>query len=337
MWAAAQNIRTSFMRNPVLCEEPVNLDEPLTEKPTAASSSTPVQYEMYPKEFQQITQQDNFDGFRLEAGNAILPMLQLSHSLILGTSLSENGYLYNFGPIFQSQSGRSVVIGKLGLDRSLNARIIQKMFGDAGEFKLNGNYNFREKQRNMYEAAFDYTGGSWCTSLKVCWQMAWIFNGSISKVITPNLQLGGEMIKIGVQNGGHIYAGGFRFQDGQDTFTGTLNRSPDFKNPMKRGLCHSAKLQYVRKVSDRLQLGTELEVSMPYMESSMKVGYEYAFRMARVQGAIDSSGKVSCVVSDWGGFGISGMIDYIRGDYKFGFMLQMYPAPEEAPPEGAAP
>lgn len=332
MWYASENLRALLQRKRVQCQEQSptidvdGLDAPQNAQPSATQ---PVQYENYAREYMQITQQDNFDGFRLEAGSTLSPVLQLSHSLILGTSLAECGYIYNFGPIFQSKDQKSVVVGKVGLDRSVNGRIIHKCLNDFAELKLNGNYSFRDPNRAMYEAALDFTGNSWCSSAKVCWQMAWIFNGALSKMITPNLHLGGECIKIGVQNGGFITTAGFRWAEGQDFFTGQYNRSPDFKNPLRRGMAHSAKFQYVRKVTDRLQIGTELEVQMPYEESSLKVGYEYTFRQARVQGLIDTSGKVSTVVSDMQGFGVSGMIDYVRGDYKFGFMMHMYPPPDD--------
>jgi mitochondrial import receptor subunit TOM40 len=81
----------------------------------------------------------------------------------------------------------------------------------------------------------------------------------------------------------------------------------------------------VKRVSDRLSLGVELESSLPDKDSSLKMGYDYTFRQARVQGMLDTAGKVSCFVSDFMGFGVSGMIDYIRGDYKFGFMMHIVP------------
>jgi len=85
----------------------------------------------------------------------------------------------------------------------------------------------------------------------------------------------------------------------------------------------------------RLSLGTEFEYARPGDESAMRVGYEYTFRQARVQGLIDTAGKVSCFVSDFMGFGLSGMVDYVRGDYKFGFMMHIFP-PQEGE-AGAAP
>lgn len=55
------------------------------------------------------------------------------------------------------------------------------------------------------------------------------------------------------------------------------------------------------------------------------MAYEHTFRNARVQGLLDTEGKVSCSVQDFQGLGFSGMIDYVKGDYKFGVLMHVMP------------
>ena len=43
---------------------------------------------------------------------------------------------------------------------------------------------------------------------------------------------------------------------------------------------------------------------------------------------LDSSGRVSCFVTDFMGFGFSGLVDFARGDYKFGFLFHIVPSDE---------
>merc|ERR1719162_56340 len=97
-------------------------------------------------------------------------------------------------------------------------------------------------------------------------------------------------------------------------------------------LVHELKAQYVHKLSPRLSLGTEYKVSFPDRESGLSMGYEYSLNAARIQGLIDTDGKVSCSVMDYSNFGFSGMIDYARGDYKFGVQMNIHPQPEQQPP-----
>jgi mitochondrial import receptor subunit TOM40 len=294
--------------------------------PAATLAPPVVQYEAFSREFQALSGQDNFDGFRMEAGKSVTKNLQTSHSLFLGTQLRESGYLYQFGPTFQTPDGRTTLVGRLGIDGGVNARAIQKI-ADSFEAKINVNSNLKDSQRNMTEIALDYNGSNWAMSNKLVYQGTWIFNTSLAQEITKNLSLGAEMTYV-TANGVSIAGIGARFVQGQNIVSASIGRQPDFKNGPHLNT-HSAKVQFVRRVSDRLTLGSEIEVSDDTSESQLKLCSEYAFRHARVQGMIDTSGKVSAFVSDFMGFGLSGMIDYIRNDYKFGFMMHVVPPPEQ--------
>ena len=284
----------------------------------------PLQYESLSREYQALSGQDNFDGFRIEAGKSVTKNLQTSHSLFLGTQLRESGYLYQFGPTFHTDDGRTTLVGRVGLDGGVNARAIQKLT-DSIEAKVNLNSNLSDSQRNMSELSLDYYGGSWAGSSKLVYQGTWILNGSMAQEISKNLTLGGELTYVAA-NGVSIAGVGARYVLGKSVLSASLGRQPDFKNGPHLNT-HSAKLQFVRRVSDRLTLGTELEVTDD-KESQMRLCSEYSFRHARVQGMVDSAGKVSAFVSDFMGFGLSGMIDYVKGDYKFGFMMHVVPQPE---------
>lgn len=129
---------------------------------------------------------------------------------------------------------------------------------------------------------------------------------------------------------------GARYQlSANDTITASVGRQPDFKNPGRMTPMHNMRLQYARKVSDRLGLGTEFEYTNPDHDSSFKVAYDYTFRTGKVQGMIDSAGRIAASATDLESrFSFSGMIDYFRNDYKFGVMMQYFPQPEpeQAPP-----
>lgn len=285
----------------------------------------PVQYEQFSREFMGLSGQDSFDGFRMEAGKAVTKNLQTSHSLFLGTQLREQGYLYQFGPTFHTNDGRTTLVGRVGLDGGVNARAIQKV-GEGFELKANMNSNLKDSQRNMTELSVDYAGSHWACSNKLVYQGTWIVNSSIAQEITKNLSLGGELTYV-TANGVSIAGVGARYVLGPNVWSAQLGRQPDFKNGPHLNT-HSGKVQFVRKVSDRLSLGAELEVTSE-RESQMRLASEYAFRHARVQGMIDTAGKVSAFVSDFMGFGLSGSIDYVKNDYKFGFMMHVVPPPEQ--------
>ena len=76
---------------------------------------SPIQYEQYSKELNGIFSQDNFDGFRIEAAKNIgtnSSNFQTAHSLFLGTTMRDSGYLYQFGPNWSSTSGNTFLMGR---------------------------------------------------------------------------------------------------------------------------------------------------------------------------------------------------------------------------------
>eukprot|EP00927_Polykrikos_kofoidii_P029471 TRINITY_DN25488_c0_g1_i1.p1 TRINITY_DN25488_c0_g1~~TRINITY_DN25488_c0_g1_i1.p1 ORF type:complete len:360 (-),score=65.10 TRINITY_DN25488_c0_g1_i1:300-1379(-) len=321
---------------PILQRAPVRAED-LTDAKVTSSTATPLapppkaddpplQFEMLNREWMGISQQDNWDGFRLEAANQVTKYLQAAHTLFLGTQMRECGYIYQFGPAFQSEDGRTVLVARGGLDGGINGRAVRKV-GSSMEVKASSMSHLKEAQRCMHEGSIEYTGTSWCGATKLAWQGAWLLGGSFTQSVTPSLQLGGDLTIVPV-NLASIGQLGLRWAGGRNIFNATLSRTPDMKSPMG-GNCHELRLQYVRKITDRLSLGTEYKYSHPDKESGLSLAYEYTFRQARVQGNLDTDGKVSCCVSDFTGYGFSGMIDYVRGDYKFGVLMQMLPQPEQ--------
>lgn len=311
------------------CEE-VPSPLPEAEQPAPKAEETAVQFENFTREWQGISQQDNFDGFRIEAANQVTKFLQAAHTLFLGTQLRPEQYIYQFGPAFQSEDGRTMLVARAGLDGGVNGRWIQKV-GTGFELKASSNSHLSEPQRNMHDGSIDYTGKNCSLSAKLAYQGAWVFAGAFTQRVLPQLQLGGDLTLVAVNGCTSIGQVGLRWAEQKDIFAASLSRSPDPKSPQGSN-AHECKLSYVRKVTDRLSLGTEYKYSHPDKESGLQMGYEYTFRQARIQGLLDTDGKVSCCVSDFVGFGFSGMIDYFRGDYKFGVMMHVLPQQEGQQP-----
>lgn len=317
-------------RPPVRAEElgpPPPMESPAEDSPPPkAEGESPVQFEMFNREWQQIAQQDNWDGFRIEAANQVTKYLQAAHTLFLGTQMRENGYIYQFGPAFQSEDQRTVLVARAGLDGAVNGRAIKKV-GSGLELKCSSNSHLKDVQRNMHEGSLEYTGTDWCIGGKLIWQSVWILGGAFTQKIMPQLQLGGDLTLV-PQNGVTIGQIGGRWtsEGARDIFTAQIVRTPSPSNPLEN--LHETKLAFVHKVTDRLSLGSEFKYSHPDKESGLSLAYEYTFRQARVQGNLDTDGKVSCCVQDFHGYGFSGMIDYFNSNYKFGVVMHILPQPE---------
>ncbi|CDJ28892.1 eukaryotic porin domain-containing protein, putative [Eimeria mitis] len=308
----------------------------------------PIPFEQFGREWMNISGQDTFDGFRLEGAKQVNKYLQTCHSFCLGTQLRESGYSYQFGPTLaisappdpsqgenaQPPPPHFFAMAKLGTDGSLQGRLIKTLCQSA-DFKLNFNSSLKDEQRNFYEISLDNTGQDWASSLKLAWQCRLRDNlrGKCNPPVYPFEQQ--YVMSLFGANGASMLALGGRYNlDKQSVISCNLSQQPDFKSPAGlTKLTHSCKVQYTRKVTDRLSMGTELEYSHPETESALRLGWEYLFRQARVQGLIDTCGRVSVFAQDYNGFGVSGLIDYWRGTYKFGFLMHVVPPPDAAPPQ----
>lgn len=292
-----------------------------------------MQFEMFSREWQNVSQQDNWDGFRIEASNQVTKFMQAAHTLFLGTQLRECGYIYQFGPAFQSEDQTTVLVARAGLDGSVNGRAIQKVGGPSGrvEVKASSNSHLKDPQRNMHEGSVEFNGASTAAALKLAWQGAPLFSFAFAQKVLPSLAVGGDCTVVPVNGLTMISTMGLRYAVDKDVFAATVSRSPDQKS-MGAGMQHELRMSFVRKLTERLSLGTEYKISPSDKESGLSMAYEYVFRQARVQGNLDTDGKVSCCVSDFTGFGFSGMIDYAKGDYKFGVVMHVLPQQEQQQP-----
>ncbi|SCM22341.1 mitochondrial import receptor subunit TOM40, putative [Plasmodium chabaudi adami] len=289
-------------------------------------------FENLNKEYKYITTQDNFDGFRFEVDKNVNKYLQSTHTLFLGTSLRDVGYLYQFGANFASSDNTLLMISRVNLDGSVNGRFCKKI-NNFFDCKFNFNTYNKNDPRNMYEMSLEVNNPQNTYNFKTIWQGAWIFNASYTQLLTKKLQAGVDLTYIG-SNCASIGSFGLRYNHNNHVLTMQCVRQPNFKSPeFMLNQAHSYKMQYARKISDRLSVGTELELTPETKESAMRLGWDYSFRHAKVQGSIDTSGKIAVFTQDYSGFGVSGYIDYLNNEYKFGFMMHIAPSQEQPQPQ----
>ncbi|KYO01868.1 putative mitochondrial import receptor subunit TOM40 [Plasmodium gaboni] len=288
-------------------------------------------FENLNKEYKFITTQDNFDGFRFEVDKNVNKFLQSTHTLFLGTTLREVGYLYQFGANFTNSDNSLLMISRINIDGSVNGRFCKKI-NNSIDCKLNFNTYAKSDTRNMYEMSLEVNKPLYTYNFKSIWQGAWIFNTSYTQLLTKKLQAGVDLTYI-ASNCASIGSFGLRYNHKNNVLTMQIVRQPNFKSPeFMLNQTHLYKIQYAKKISDRLSLGTELEITPQTKESAMRLGWDYSFRHAKVQGSIDTSGKISVFTQDYSGFGVSGYIDYLNNDYKFGFMMHISPSQEQTQP-----
>ncbi len=117
----------------------VSVPETSPEPPkTLLGSVPPLAYESFSKEWQQLSSQDNFDGFRLEFSKPIMsnfdgifrkPCSLLSNfSLFLGTSMTESNCFYNYGPTFSFEDGSGLLLARYNMGGQISMRGANDIF-----------------------------------------------------------------------------------------------------------------------------------------------------------------------------------------------------------------
>eukprot|EP01069_Polyplicarium_translucidae_P012691 Polyplicarium_translucidae@DN549_c0_g1_i1.p2 len=299
--------------------------------PKAGGSTleAPVTFENFSREFASMSQQDSFQGFRLEASKPLLRYLQVSQSLALGMSSSgQQNCSYHIGPTVSTEDRRTMLMGRLDLNGTITARAVHRA---TDTVELKGSLSSSRKDESMFEAGVDKIGPTWTTSTRAIWQGAWIMNGAFSQAVTPRLQMGGDLTWVAANNA-TMTSFGARYCQGKNILSCLVSRQPDFgqhKPFPSCGEAHTAKIDLFHKVSDRLSLGTEFEYSHPSQDSALKVAADYLFRTARVQALVDSGGRLSVFAQDASGVGVSGSADVWRDDYRVGLIMQMMPPGDE--------
>ncbi len=111
-------------------ESPTSKSDEVSSPP--APVPPPLLYESFSKEWQQVSSQDSFDGFRIEFAKPVItksekffkkPFNLLSNvSLFLGTSMTENNCFYNYGPTFNFEDGSMFLMARYNMGDQISLR-----------------------------------------------------------------------------------------------------------------------------------------------------------------------------------------------------------------------
>jgi mitochondrial import receptor subunit TOM40 len=279
-----------------------------------------LQYEALSRDWKQISTQDNFDGFRLETQKTISKNLLTSHIVQLGSSMAP--YIYQFGPTYQSAN--SLMLARIGLEKDLMAHLERKITPNLTA-KLNLQGDLNKVSKTVYDIGLEHTSSHLALAGKAIYSGSWIYQANVTRRVSPNIQAGVDLTYLTALKLSFAQAG-MRWALGHNSVFAQFARTPNFQS-MKND-SNSIKVNYTRTVTPRCAVGTEYELTLPFAASALRFCYFYTFRQARVQGSIDTSGKISATLQEMHGLSFSGVIDYVEGLYKFGFALRLNPGPE---------
>ncbi|GAQ87361.1 TOM40 mitochondrial import outer membrane translocon protein [Klebsormidium nitens] len=274
---------------------------------------TPVKYEEIQKEALYSLKPELFEGCRFDFTRPLSPKFALTHGILMGPMevpqqtpqiVKVVHSQYEFGANYVWDRG--MLVGRMLNTGAMNARAVIALSED-WTFKMNSQLS-PEPHSSIAMFDFDKRGPDYQAQIKLGNNAFYSFNYLQS--VTKTLSLGGEIFWLGKQRKSG-YGLALRHQEGKGVFSAQVAST---------GM---AALTYSHKLSDKVNLASDLSYNWKNGEAVSSVGYDYNLRSCRLRGKLDTNGVVGALLEERLNVGVnlllSAEVDHWRKDYKFGF------------------
>lgn len=274
--------------------------------------TNPGQFDKADREALQILKPDIFDGCRFEHNRLLGPNFTVSHSLWLGSAMLQSGNHYQFGSTVVLNEGTTMLLGRIDPEGRLDAQWHQEYVQPQKVISRVQASITPQKEQNMTQATLEVNGIDYAGTLKfVTGPMLGL---SYFQSVTKAMAFGAEAFYHHGQGASHIMAR-TRYADGNDIATATLTTMGTIS------------ANYVRKVSERVSLASELQISLADRQSTMNVGYEFLLRTSKISGVLSTEGIIQTQIQEMLVPGLSiifnAILDHQRNQHRFGYGIQM--------------
>eukprot|EP00947_MAST-08B_sp_MAST-8B-sp1_P001268 g1268.t1 len=254
-----------------------------------------------------------FDGCNFELAKPLSPSFVLRHSILMGSTMVEEGSKYSFGADVGDE--KYVMMGRMDHTGQLMGQYHQQL---SKRFKLKVQSAVVSQPGSRFIGDVEYTGADAAAQLRLGTQGQ--YGLSYVQAVTPNLCLGAEGSLLASQNKLSVnYAA--RYSTPEYTAIGTLQGMGS--DSMQWGL----EAQYVRKVSRKVNLACDFKCGLATGESEASAGYQFDLMQAKVTGKVSSNGTLQALLEEKIGPGLSilfsAQINHFQNLYKFGYGVQI--------------
>jgi len=279
----------------------------------------PESLDAYHGETSSLVELDAWDGLKIEYQNSVSKDKQIVSSLLMNSE----GSGYSFGGVSVKSETGDIGVLKIDHQRDIFARMCRSLYGGLFDVKGVVSTNLLDTSNTMAEVSVEYssnpkgsirykdlTSPPMLLGLKAAFQGTPILSTNFSQMITPSLQVGGEMIYVAA-NGSSINSLGVKYKI-QDTIMAMVaTRSPDFQSPnwpRNAPMNNDLKIGLHRSISPRLRLASVLDLNLSKSKnavSMLRTGYEYTFTRNRVSGYFSTTGDIGTVLEDSSGIAVN--------------------------------
>jgi len=289
--------------------DPLALPPPTVDNlPPPTKRSNPGPLERCDQEIQRVLRVDTFDGARFELQKMLGPHFAASHTIYMGSSAHEKGYLYNFSTTLVLNE--ALLIGRFDHMGRVDAQWHQTYSGSLGRWshRIQAQLTPQESQG---VAEFERKGDESTGGFKVG---VGLLGLNYFHAVTPRLAIGGEASYIQRLNATH-FTGRARYTDNNHTVVATASTYG------------SVSAAFLRRVSNRVGLACELEVATGTLDSHMSFGAEFIMRQAKFHANITSKGVIQTTLQDIVANNVflllSATVDHRNNIYRFGAGVQV--------------
>ncbi|KAG9399730.1 Mitochondrial import receptor subunit TOM40B [Aphanomyces cochlioides] len=271
-------------------------------------------YENVLGEVKSVLMPGTFEGFRFDLQRGLGQRFAVNHSLLLGSPMIPGG-VYQFGATCVLGEGPDPTLlrGNVSHDGSVDARWHTKL---ADKLKMRAQAQLKhEAHASQAMVDFDYSGDDFSANVKVANGL--LVGVSYLQSVTRELAIGGE----GYYYGKHrktiaSYVAKYNDAGGKWCGIGTYGAQGTYQ------------LHYLRRVSERVRLATELVYNHAAGEAQSSFGVEVDLRQTRFVSSLDNTFKLAtaleCKVLPQLMLLLSAEGTPANDDLKFGYGFQFY-------------
>jgi len=290
--------------------DPLALPPPAVDNlPPPTKKSNPGPLERCDQEIQRVLRVDTFDGARFELQKMLGPHFVTGHTIYMGSSAHEKGYLYNFSSTLVLDD--ALLIGRFDHMGRLDAQWHQPYSGSLARWSHKLQAQLLPDQDPQAVVEFERKGDESHAGFKVG---LGLLGMNYFHAITPRLAVGGEASYIQKLGSTH-FTGRARYTDNNHTLVATASTYG------------SVSAAFLRRVSNRVGLAAELEVATASLDSHMSVGAEFIMRQAKFHANVTSKGVIQTTLQDIVSNNcfllLSATIDHRNNIYRFGAGVQL--------------
>jgi mitochondrial import receptor subunit TOM40 len=271
---------------------------------------------------------DSFDGFQFSLSKPLTPQFAVNHSILMGTSMIPKqlgAATYNFGANVAYKGGDILLISRIDKMGRMEGRYMHKNLLGKGTMSKIITQLAKDDGMTVCYGEVDAQGSDWHGQCKFGNMGGGTYMGGFNyfQSVTKDTAVGGDMQWL-PQRSMCVSRFGARTQASDKS---PLTGQPRWTASAEYNTQGKVSFNYVRPVTKRLTMASELSVNTKDRASKVTLGYKYTLAQSIIQGSVNTQGTLKATVkevfSPMLNCVVSAELDHKRHDCKVGYGINI--------------